>query len=599
MNRNWKGMPAALAAGLLGGVLTASASDVSGGAAARPASAPAPAAAAMTAADIEAFLDGIVPTQLAREDIAGAVVVVVKDGKVLFGKGYGFADVEKRKPVSVDDTLFRPGSTSKLFTWTAVMQQVEQGKLDLDKDVNAYIDFKIPEAFGKPITLRDIMTHTPGYEDYVNDLFTTDPKSVQPLGKHVATHQPHRICPPGATPAYSNYATALAGYIVERVSGKPFEAYIEEFITRPLGMAHATFRQPLPPDLEPLMSKGYRLGSGKAEKYELVNPSPAGAMAASGGAMARFMIAHLQDGRYENVQILKPETAQLMHARQRGHSPDMSAMCLGFYEESRNGHRIIGHGGDTQWFHSDLHLVPDAGLGFFVSYNSAGKGEISGRTMLWESFLDRYFPYEPPAASPVPSAAADIRAVSGSLPSQPARRLELLPPPLSLLAAEGLSRGGGHDRDRRLQELQRKAEALRADRTDVVSRGPRPGPRRVRARPSGADRARHELSLLRLQPAFRPFQPELPEAPGDLRARRARPRPDPLADRGARAAPLRQAARLPAGGAQETATSTGTSTRSCGVPVVGRSPCTRSPPQARSGSASRSGRCRSRGSPRW
>ncbi len=419
MSRNWKGNSVALAAGFLGVVLTASASDVSAGAAGRSAPSSAPAAApagagSLTAADVEAFLDGLVPTQLAREDIAGAVVVVVKDGRMLFGKGYGFADVEKQKPVSVDDTLFRPGSTSKLFTWTAVMQQVEQGKLDLDKDVNAYIDFKIPEAFGKPITLRDIMTHTPGYEDYAKDLFTSDPKHLQPLGRHLATHQPQRIFPPGTTPAYSNYATALAGYIVERVSGKPFAEYIEQSITGPLGMNRATFRQPLPADLEPLMSKGYRLGSGKAEKFEFVSPSPAGAMSASGGSMARFMIAHLQDGRFENVQILKPETAQLMHARQRGHSPEMNAMCLGFYEESRNGHRIISHGGDTQWFHSDLHLVLDAGLGFFVSYNSAGKGEVSGRTLLWESFLDRYFPYQTPAASPVPSAAADIKTVSGS-----------------------------------------------------------------------------------------------------------------------------------------------------------------------------------------
>jgi len=400
-----------------GGGGTALASDVAASAQAKPAPAAATspsAGAAMTAADVEAFLEGIVPAQLAREDIAGAVVIVVKDGRVLFGKGYGFSDVESRKPVSVDDTLFRPGSTSKLFTWTAVMQQVEQGKLDLDKDVNTYLDFKVPEAFGKPITLRDIMTHTPGYEDYARDLFTSDPKQLVPLGAHLKSHQPHRIYPPGTTPAYSNYATAMAGYIVERVSGKPFDDYIEEFITKPLGMTRATFRQPLPPDLAPLMSKGYRLGSGKAEKFELVNPTPAGAMSASGASMARFMLAHLQDGRFEGTQILKPETAQLMHARQRGKSPDMNAMCLGFYEETRNGHRVISHGGDTQWFHSDLHLMPDAGLGFFVSYNSAGKGEISGRTLLWESFLDRYFPYTPPAAGAPSSAASDIPLVTGS-----------------------------------------------------------------------------------------------------------------------------------------------------------------------------------------
>jgi len=373
-----------------------------------------PAGAALTSADVEAFLEGLMPNQLAREDIAGAVVVVVKDGKVLFGKGYGFSDAEKRTPVSVDDTLFRPGSTSKLFTWTAVMQLVEQGKLDLDRDINTYLDFKVLEAFGKPITLRDVMTHTPGYEDYVKELFVTDPAKMQPLGQHVATHQPQIIFPPGTTGAYSNYATAVAGYVVERVSGKPFAKYIEENITGPLGMKHATFRQPLPKDLEPLMSKGYKLGSGKAQKFEYVVPSPAGALSASGGAMAHFMIAHLQEGRYEGVQILRPETARLMHARQRGKSPTMNAMCLGFYEESRNGHRIISHGGDTQWFHSDLHLMPDAGLGFFVSYNSQGKGEISGRTMLWEAFLDRYFPYTPPAAPAVTLSDADLKAFTGS-----------------------------------------------------------------------------------------------------------------------------------------------------------------------------------------
>jgi CubicO group peptidase (beta-lactamase class C family) len=377
-----------------------------------PAAAAAPATPVLTASDVEAFLTGLVPAQLGREDIAGAVVMVVKDGQVLFGRGYGFADVEKRTPVSTD-TLFRPGSVSKLFTWTAVMQQVEQGKLDLDADVNKYIDFKIPETFGKPITLRDIMTHTPGFEEAVRDLFVADAAHQVPLGTYLSTHLPQRIFAPGTTGAYSNYATALAGYIVERVSGVKFADYIEQFVTGPLGMTHSTFRQPLPAALEPLMSKGYKLGSGKPQPFEFVNPAPAGALSASGADMARFVIAHLQDGRLGDGQILKPETARLMYARQRGHSPDMNAMCLGFYEESRNGHRIISHGGDTQWFHSDLHLVLDAGVGFFVSYNSAGKGEVSGRSDLWHAFLDRYFPYTPSAAQRAANAQAEVKAVVG------------------------------------------------------------------------------------------------------------------------------------------------------------------------------------------
>ena len=368
----------------------------------------------MTAADVGAFLDGLVPAQLGPADVAGAVVVVVKDGQVLVGRGYGYSDVEKRVPVSWETTLFRPGSISKLFTWTAVMQLVEQGKLDLDADVNKYLDYKVSDAFGKPITLRDVMTHTPGYEDYAKDLIVGDAKMLVPLGDHLKTHQPHRIFPPGSTPAYSNYATAMAGYIVERVSGKPFADYIEENILTPLGMTQATFKQPLPPALEPSMSKGYKVASEKAKPFEIVVPAPAGSLSAAGANMARFMIAHLQDGQYEGAQILKPETAKLMHARQRGKSSETDGMCLGFYEESRNGHRIIGHGGDTNWFHSDLHLIPDANVGFFVSYNSGGNGKGSGRSLLWEQFLDRYFPYTPPASPRSADAKEQVKKVSGN-----------------------------------------------------------------------------------------------------------------------------------------------------------------------------------------
>ena len=367
----------------------------------------------MTPDDISAFLDGIMPQQLANSDIAGVVVSVVKDGKVVFAKGYGYSDVEKRTPVSADNTLFRPGSISKLFTWTAVMQQVEQGKLDLDRDVNDYLDFKIPANFSKPITLRNIMTHTPGFEETVQELFVKDANDLMPLGDYLKKHLPTRIYPPGTTPAYSNYATSMAGYIVQRVSGQDYYDYIDEHILKPLSMTHSTFRQPLPDPLKPLMSKGYGVASEPAKGFEFVVPAPAGSSSVSAMDMTHFMIAHLQDGKYEGAQILRPETAQVMHSRQFANLPDMNAMCLGFYEETRNGHRIIGHGGDTENFHSDLHLMADAQLGFFISYNSAGKAETSLREAVWHAFLDRYFPYEPPKADPVATSAQDIQGLSG------------------------------------------------------------------------------------------------------------------------------------------------------------------------------------------
>jgi CubicO group peptidase (beta-lactamase class C family) len=367
----------------------------------------------LTAQDLETFLDGVMPLQLERDDIAGATVAVVKDGKLLFAKGYGYSDYEQKKPVSAEETLFRPGSVSKLFTWTAVMQMVEQGKLDLDRDVNDYIDYKIPEAFGKPITLKNILTHTPGFEEQIKDLIRTGSESPN-LGEYLKTHIPARIYAPGTVPAYSNYGAALAGYVVERVSGIPFNQYVEENIFKPLGMTHSTFAQPLPVELAPSMSNGYKLASEGPKPFEVVVPAPAGSLSSTATDMARFMMAHLQDGQLGDARILLPETARLMHSRLFALDEAANGMCYGFYEESRNGHRIIGHGGDTVSFHSDLHLIPDASVGFFVSHNSQGRGNPLPRTILWEALLARYFPYTPPSQPTMASAKEDAIAVSGT-----------------------------------------------------------------------------------------------------------------------------------------------------------------------------------------
>lgn len=366
----------------------------------------------LTAADAEAFLDGVVPQQIERDNIAGATIAIVKDGKILFAKGYGYADVSTKKPVSAEETLFRPGSISKLFTWTAVMQLHEQGKIDLDRDVNEYLDFKLPDAFGQPITLKNILTHTPGFEEQIKDLFVIDTNAPN-LGEYVKTHVPTRIYPPGKVPAYSNYATALAGYIVERISGKPFTEYIDENIFKPLGMNHSTFVQPLPANLADGMSGGYRLATDEAVPFEMVTAFPAGSLSSTASDMSKFMLAHLQGGELNGQRILKPETARLMHSRLFALDDAAQGMAHGFYEENQNGLRIVGHGGDTIAFHSDLHLLLDKGVGFFVSYNSAGKGEVSNRTVLWDAFLDRYYPYTV-IGETVSNAKEEAEKASGS-----------------------------------------------------------------------------------------------------------------------------------------------------------------------------------------
>jgi CubicO group peptidase (beta-lactamase class C family) len=373
-----------------------------------------PATPQLTQADLEAFLDGLVPMELEQEDIAGAVICIVKDGKVIFAKGYGYADVKARKPVTVDATLFRPGSISKTFTWTAVMQLFEQGKLDLTRDVNDYLDFRIPATFGRPITLKDIMTHTPGFEESFKDLFVAKASDMHPLNVYIATHLPREIYPPGTTPAYSNYGATLAGYIVQRVSGMPFDDYIEKNIFQPLGMNHTTFRQPLPANLQPLMSNGYDKASGEPKGFEFVQAWPAGSVSTTAEDMSHWMIAHLQDGQYNGVRILKAETARMMHSRLWTNLPELNGGAYGFYEQSRNGHRSIGHGGDTQWFHSDMFLMVDDHLGLFMSLNSAGKDDVSVRDAVWEHFTDRYFPYVPPAGKSVVNSKLDIKSVLGT-----------------------------------------------------------------------------------------------------------------------------------------------------------------------------------------
>ena len=203
-------------------------------------------------ADLESFLDGVFKVGMEEHHVTGAVVTVVKDGQVLFAKGYGYQDVDKKSPVDPRTTLFRIGSTTKLLTWTAVMQLVEQGKLDLDADINRYLKgMQIPAAYGKPITLRHILTHTAGFEEgFLGYLITNDPKDQLPISEALKKHMAARVRPPGEMSAYSNYGAALAGLIVEQVSGVPYNDYISQHIFEPLDMQFATVQEPAPARLQ-------------------------------------------------------------------------------------------------------------------------------------------------------------------------------------------------------------------------------------------------------------------------------------------------------------------------------------------------------------
>ena len=378
--------------------------------------------------EVEAFLDGIMAQQKEEFDFTGATLALVKDGEIILKKGYGYADLEDKTPVDPETILFRPGSVSKLLTWTAVMQLVERGELDLEADVNDYLDFEIParllpsrgEGEPGPVTLHHLLTHTPGFEDRGEGLFILSGEEMMPLGDYLKAYLPERVFYPGEMLAYSNYGTALAGYIVERVSGLPFAAYVKENIFQPLGMDNSTFLQPPQDHVEGKMARAYRFVGGEYHEgsFEYIQGKPAGSMSSNASDMASFMIAHLQEGYYQGERILEEETARQMHRQQFTHHPHLNGICYGFFEDTFNGHRVITHGGDTILFHSGLYLLPEEDLGLFVSYNG---GNAYARENLFQAFMDRYYP-EPPTPDPQPPSGSLERTLTYTGEYHPNRR---------------------------------------------------------------------------------------------------------------------------------------------------------------------------------
>ncbi|WP_026923132.1 serine hydrolase domain-containing protein [Glycomyces arizonensis] len=366
---------------------------------------------ALTKANVDAWLDGTLPEQLERNGIAGAVVAVVNDGAVVTTRGFGYADTgdDGSEPVEADpeETLFRVASVSKVFTATAVMQLVEQGELDLDADVSRYLDFELEREYDDDITLRHLLTHTAGFEERLRGLIAYGDEPVD-LREVLATDPPEQVYRPGTTPSYSNYGNALAGYIVQRVSGEPFEAYMEHHLFEPLGMDASSFRQPLPSDLSDRVSNGYLDGSGPAQEFEMVGTPPAGALSISANDMARFMLAQL--GSLPEQSLLADETREQMFTpalteESLGGFAESERMTLGWFQEDRGGHRIVGHGGDSNFFHSHLQLYPDDGTGVFIALNSSGGEDadtLGLRADLMDGFTDRYLP-----ADEAPTATVD------------------------------------------------------------------------------------------------------------------------------------------------------------------------------------------------
>ena len=367
----------------------------------------------------ETFLDGVMNAQLEAHNIPGATVAVV-DGDSTFTKGYGVRDARTDAPVDAGDTLFRIGSTSKLFTWTAVMQRVEAGRLDLENDVNDYLDdVTIPDTYDQPITLDHLATHTAGFEERARGTFVLNEADLRPLSAMLQNERPARVRPPGEFTAYSNYGAALAGHIAATTVDSSFGEYVEGNIFEPLGMEQSTFDQPVPDAIDGTLSKGYTTPNGRDREgdFEYVGMAPAGSMTTTATDMARFVRAHLQDGATDQGRILESDSTATMHQRRFGNDDRLNGMCFGFYELSRKDVRLVGHAGDTEQFHSLVALLPDHGVGIFVSYNSPGG--IEARDELLDALLDEYYPSEETTPEPdgEPIRASDVTGTYRTLRS--------------------------------------------------------------------------------------------------------------------------------------------------------------------------------------
>lgn len=359
---------------------------------------------------IAAFIDGYVSDAVDRSGLPGGAIVVMRDGRTILAKGYGYADFKSRRPVTVDRTLFRQASISKPFVWILAMQLVEEGKLDLDADVNRYLDFRVPEAFGKPITMRHLMTHTPGFAERFRGVY--EPDVSRPLGEVLRNNIPARVYAPGSTVAYSNYGSGLAAYVVQRLRGQPFERLVEERIFRPLGMARSTFAQPLPKHLLPMLVSGYRPGSREPLPFEVIGTPPSGALTASPADMGRFLGMLMNGGQGESGRVLAAPTLARMMQLDRPLVPGGRAgFGHGFMVQDHRGVRAAGHGGNLSGTATDLIIFPGHGLGWHIAFNGQGQDSAASRlrSNLVRAVVARFLaPTAPAVRAQGPSTAKDL-----------------------------------------------------------------------------------------------------------------------------------------------------------------------------------------------
>ena len=317
-------------------------------------------------AEAARVLEAFIAREVEQKRLPALSIALVDDQSVVWARGFGFADAAKKVPATAE-TVYRVGSVSKLFTDLAVMQLVEQGKLDLDAPVTDYLpDFKPKDPFGKKLTLRQMMAHRSGLlrEPPVGSYFDpTDP----PLAKMVASlNQTALVYPPGERTKYSNAAIATVGYVLEKTQQRPFAKLAQERVLAPLGMKRSSF-EPVPELMKnraAALMWTYQGREFPAPTFEL-GMAPAGCMVSTVTDLARFLSVLFADGKGPNGTIAKPETLRQMLTPQYPKKGERE-FGLGFALSTFEGRKRIGHGGAIYGFSTELAALPDERLGVVV-----------------------------------------------------------------------------------------------------------------------------------------------------------------------------------------------------------------------------------------
>ena len=341
---------------------------------------------------LQVFADTFFAEKMETLHIPGVIFIFVQGGEVVYARGYGYANLETATPINANSSVVRIGSISKPFVATAVMQLVEQGKLNLHTDINQYLTaFQVESTFLEPITLAHLLTHTGGFVDPPY-LTYTDSQKVPPLGPFLAANMPPPTYHPGEVFNYSNCGYSLAALIVEEVAGIPFDQYVKQNIFTPLKMTHSNYL--LAPPLPENMMTGYLYRDGEQipQPIDYDDDYPSGSIVSTAEDMSHFMLAHLGDGCYQGGCILKATTLAEMHQQQAETPYEGQNVTYGFVEGILDGQRLIGHSGAICGFGNSMDMLPEYNAGYFFSFNAECLDTSACQivTEFREQFLERF-----------------------------------------------------------------------------------------------------------------------------------------------------------------------------------------------------------------